>query len=387
LGIRERIDAMAAGLMTPNPQVGSVSRMPQTTINPDSGGPFIRRAPKSAMAGFKVTGQSFGALITQNLRPVGGYLRRLICKVTASGGAKGNATVAAAADAPGNCIATLILRDPFGQPIVNGDGYGITQFSAWGGNYGMWAGSSYANLPSFSGVDTNGDFTFTFSIDLENLSDAWAALPSLNAAAQPQLTVNLAASAALYTTPPDTLPSISFEVLQEYYAVPIANPGEAPPDVGSSRQIQYATAAQGISSASAVNVVLPRVGTWIDTILLILRDSTGARVDAFPDPFSFWVDGVPRLIDVPFSRMEDLVYQQFGITRPAGVLPLSFRDSIQTLVSQVDDASGWLLTTPGTLLEVRGTWGTVSSGPAQLTTLTGEDYPFGGIVAHLAEAA
>jgi hypothetical protein len=109
---------------------------------------------------------------------------------------------------------------------------------------------------------------------------------------------------------------------------------------------------------------------------------------------SLWVDGVP----ITFERLDerkDIMYQQFGaysynpilasnMKAPAGVVVWSFRESVQTAVSTADTYDLLLPTTPATLLEVAGTWGTFT-GSGQLFTVTGELFPVSGIpYTHLA---
>ena len=160
---------------------------------------------------------------------------------------------------------------------------------------------------------------------------------------------------------------------------PIDQPQVGPPDVGSSAQWSEARAAAGVASASFQRIQLPRVGTFIHTLILTLRDSTGARIDAFPSSdLALWVDGVP-LVQETFNERVDLMWRQFGVTRPTGVLVYSFRDAVQTAVSSADTYDLLLPTTPATLLEVAGTWGTIANAPAQLIVTTGELFPTGGI--------
>jgi hypothetical protein len=362
----------------PNPMLGTVERQPQTTAAPGAAGPFTRHSRKARLRAFEVTGQAYGALITQSLKAVGGHLRKLDLRVQASGGTGTTTNATAAADAPYNAISSLIFRDAFGEPIVQCDGFGLRLINMYGGQVAQWDAADPANLPSFSALATTGNFTVRMAIPIEALSDAYCSLPSMNAAAQPTLEINLAAAASVYTTSPSpTVPTVAVAVEENYWAAPLDDPSLGPPDVGSSAQWSQAVAAQSIGSASNTNVTLPRVGTWIHTLILVLRDSTNARVDNWPNTIDFWVDGTPYYSE-PEAVREDLMFQQFGQTQPTGVLVYSFRDSLHAMVSEADTADEWLHTTPGTLLEVRGTWDTISNAPATLTCYTGEVYPLGG---------
>jgi hypothetical protein len=167
---------------------------------------------------------------------------------------------------------------------------------------------------------------------------------------------------------------------------PVDHPEIAPPDVGSSGQWSEARAAAGVASAQFQRIQLPRVGTFIHTLILRLIDSTGARVEAWPtSDLTLWVDGVPILFEALLDR-RDKMFAQAGVTAPTGVINYSFRDSVQTAVSTADTYDLLLPTTPATLLEVSGTFGTISNAPATILAVTGELFPVGGIpYNHLAQ--
>jgi hypothetical protein len=99
-----------------------------------------------------------------------------------------------------------------------------------------------------------------------------------------------------------------------------------------------------------------------------------------------------------FNERADKMYAQFGVTRPTGVIVYTFRNSVQTFVSTADTYDLILPTSPATLLELVGTWGSgngsalnggqssITNVPAQLYQLTQELYPLGGIpYTHLAQ--
>jgi hypothetical protein len=267
----------------------------------------------------------------------------------------------------------------------------------YGGSTGFYYTSDPRNLPSFSALATTGNFTERYIIPIEVLSDAYTALPSMNASAQPLLQINLAAAATVYTTSPSpTLPTMEVRVDETYWAAPIDDPSMAPPGVGSSHQWSQSNAAQTVASASAYNLTLPRVGTWIDTLILVARDSTGVRVDtvwpaAQGSPIEFWVDGTPYYSETIDVR-NDVMCAQSGAgavapvdARPTGTLVYSWRDSAFHAISDADTGDLWLHTTPGTLLEIRSTSQVIANAPATTTVYTGEVYPLGGIpYGHLA---
>lgn len=373
-------------LQTAQPTLGTVSRQPQTTAQPTgSGAPFSRMSRQMQILGPVSAGNPFGTLFTPQLKPVGGYLRFYSLYITASAGT--GATAVASQDAPWNTVQNLFLRDPFGQPIIQADGYSLYLMSLYGGQDGVFGfGNNPGTLPSFQAVQVTGNFSYRLRLPFELDSSGYCSLPAMNAASQPSIWVQTNPSTVVYATAPAGVPTLTLQLDEEFWAAPVDNPQFAPPDVGSSAQWSVAKAPTGIASAQFQRVVLPRVGALTCTIILILRDSTGARVDAFPaTDLSLWVDGVPHLYET-FAERQDKMYTAFGVARPAGVIVYTFRNSVQTCVTTADTYDLILPTSPATLLEAVGTWGTIANAPAQLLQLTQELYPLGGIpYTHLAQ--
>jgi hypothetical protein len=247
-------------------------------------------------------------------------------------------------------------------------------------------GNNPAGLPNYSAVGgSTGAFTVQLTVPLQLDSSGYCSLPSQNAASQPQIQIQLNPSASVYTSGMTTPGTLAVAINEPYWMAPVDNPQVGPPDVGSSAQWSEARAAAGVGSAAYQRVVLPRVGTFIHTLILTLRDSTGARIDAWPtSDLSLWVDGVPIIMET-FAERVNIMYAQFGVTRPTGVLVYSWRDAVQSAVSSADTYDKLLPTTPATLLEIAGTFGTITNAPASITALTGELFPAGGIpYTHLA---
>jgi len=379
---------MGVTLQAANPGMGTVSRMPQTTSAPQSANvPFPRLSRQGQILGPTIAGQAFGGLWTPILKPVGGYLRSLRFKLQASGGNYTASTYTT--DAPYNTIQNIFFRDPFGQPIIQASGYSLFLINLYSGQVGaLGFGNLSSALPSWSaGSATTGAFTFALSIPLELDSSAYCSLPDMNASSQPQIQVQLNPATTVYATKTGaTDPTLTLTLDEPFWMAPVDNPAAAPADVGSSAQWSESRAAAGVGSAQFQRIQLPRVGTYIHTLILVLRDSTGARLDAWPQSdLSLWFDGVPVLFE-SFDERADLMFTQFGVTRPTGVIVYTFRNSIQSFVSNGDTYDLLAPTTPATLLEVAGTFGTISNAPATITAVVGELFPLGGIpYTHLAQ--
>lgn len=386
-------------LQTAQPSLGTVSRQPQTTAAPASGSaPFSRMSRQMQILGPVSAGQTFGSLFTPPIKPAGGYIRYYPLYIAAVSGA--GTTAVASADAPYNAVQNVFLRDPFGQPIIQADGYSLYLIDLYGGQSGMLNyGNNDTTLPSFTAVANTGNFQMRLHLPLELDSSGYCSLPAMNAASQPSIWVQTNPSTVVYSTAPGTVPTLTIQLDEEFWAAPVDNPQFAPPDVGSSEQWSVTKAATGIASNQFQRIVLPRVGTYINTLILVLRDSTGARVDGYPSTdISLWVDGVPHLYE-NFAERADKMYAAFGVTRPTGVVVYTFRNSVQTAVSSADTYDLILPTSPATLLEMVGTWGSgtattafgggqtsITNVPAQLYQITGELFPLGGIpYTHLAQ--
>lgn len=337
------------------------------------------------MLGPQAAGVAFGTLQSPNVKAVGGYLRALWLTMTASGGT--GAVAVASADAPYNTVQLLVFRDPYGQPIVLTDGWGIHLINMYSGQNGMLGfGNFEPSNPSWSAVAATGNFNWSVPLPLELDSSGYGSLPMMNASSSPQLQIQLNPSTVVYSTAPTTVPTLMVQVDEPFWIAPVDQPGAAPADVGSSGQWTMVKAQGLVGSGAYQRIILPRVGTFTHTLILQLRDATFARIDAWPvGDLTLFVDGVPLLTE-SLNQRQDNMWKQFGVTRPSGCIVYTFRNSVQTAVSTADTYDLLLPTTPATLLEVGGTFGTISNAPAQIICYIGEVFPVGGIpYSHLAQ--
>src|ERR1700758_4433448 len=175
-------------LQVANPAQSTVSRMPQTTAQPTTpagAAPFSRLSRKGQILGPAQAGNAYGSLWTPTLKPVGGYLRSLSLIVNAIGQTStGPSTLQQ--DAPYNVIQNLFLRDPYGQPILQADGFSLNLINFYSGQVGMLGfNNDVGNCPSFvAPVLTTGAQPFQFRLDLplEMDSSGYCSLASMNAA-------------------------------------------------------------------------------------------------------------------------------------------------------------------------------------------------------------
>lgn len=364
--------------------VAAGKQQPQTTVEP-GGGPFIRHSQPGRRPQYTASGVAFGGLINNPLVSTPGYLRSLRLRVTASGGAGGGAV--GAADAPFNSFGLVTLKDAFGTPLIVAPGYeALFLIPKYGGAFGRSATRDVSNLQSYSAISANGNFQFASQLPFE-FSKAYGTISGANASLLPTLTMNLNPSSTVYTTPPaTTLPTVQVKTEADFYWLP-EGANVAPPGLGTTRQIIFQQAYPNIGSASTTTVQFPRLGGYLDFIVLELRDSTGARVEAWPSQFRLYIDGVP-IVDSDINTLFDDMQIVFENTsRPIGVVALSRKTSL----SQVDEGlfdtgETYLSTNPGTLIEVQGApWGTVANAPMTLNILVGQVVPSGNLVQGLPE--
>lgn len=310
--------------------------------------------------------------------PASGFLRFLVLQVEATGGAQGTAVVAATEDAPFAVFDDLTLSDVNGNPIfgpVNGfHGYLAAK-------YGAYAHITDAKqLPSYSGVNAAGDFTFTLRIPIEiSPRDALGSLANQSASQTYKLRYTIAPSASIYTTAPaTTLPTVRVRAWTEVWAQPrpenaFGQPQEeAPPAHGTT---QYWSSAVYNLNAGEQVIRLTRVGNLIRTIVAVNRVTGGARSTVnFPDPIRFEYDG--SLIEmVSRGVFVDRMVERYGFT--AGPNAANGRDTgvfVWEFTHDLDGKPGYELrdlylpTTQGTRLDLRGSF----SGSNTLTVLTND---------------
>lgn len=364
--------------------VATGKQQPQTTIEP-AGGPFIRHSQPGRRQQYDVTGQAFGGTITQPLVSVPGYVRGYRYTFTASGGAGGSAV--GAADAPFNCASLVTVKDAFGNPLIVGPGYEVLNLlPMFSGQFGLGAFRDVSQLQSYSAIDANGNFSFSTYLPLEFVK-AYGVISGANASLLPNVQINLAASGSVYSTPPvTTVPSLEVRNDADFYWLPEGVSVE-PPGLGTTCQWIYQQCNPTIGENSTTTVQLPRLGGYLSELIFVLRDSTGARVDAWGSQIRIMVDGVP-LIDSSLNEIYDdmqIVYD--GVTRPTGVIALSRKTSLnQQQNGLFDTGETFLSTNPGTLIEVQcAPWGTAGTGPYTLSCLVGQVVPSGTLIQGLPE--
>lgn len=353
---------------------------PTTTLQ-QPGGPFRRYSFAGSVPQYDLTGQQWGANITQPLVASSGYLRRLRLKVAASGGS-GTATVAVNGDAPFNAVQQVTLQDASGTTIISLPGWeALYLLPKINGSYGLWQYSDVSNLPGYSapavGANASGNFTFYSWLPLEYLAGGIGVLGLNNAAQLPIVNFTLAGSAAVYSTAPTNLPTLEVAVDADTYLIPNGI-DIAPPGLGSSRQYKLLTGVPGVSSSTTLPVYFPAFGGgFVDQIVLVARDSSGNRTDAaWPNRIKLYIDG--QLLAQPtLTELEQDFVNTFQTSRPTGVLVFNFRNALsQANLGLLDSAEAYVSTTPQSVIQVGDNW----NATATITAIVGQVIPSAAMI-------
>jgi len=374
---------MPASTMNGNAGTTAGLPQPQTTIEPP-GGPFIRHSQPGRRPMYQLASQTFGQTITQPLVAAPGYFRSFRLKFSVTGGT-GNGAVASP-DAPWNIASLITVKDAFGTPLIVAPGWhALYLIPKYGGQFGTQEARDPSNLPSYSQPNLQGNWQFSSLLPLE-FAKAYGVISGANASLLPTLIINLAPLTSVYTSVPTGAPVVNLVNDADFYWLP-EGVSVMPPGLGTTCQWIYQQCTPAIGNASTTTVQLPRLGGYLNVLILELRDANGFRVDAWPTRLRIYVDGVP-LIDSDIQEIFDDMYIQFqGTSRPVGVIAISRRTSLsQEDFGLFDTGESYLSTNPGTLIEVQGApWGSVAAPPITMSAVIGQVVPSGTLVQGLPE--
>lgn len=265
-----------------------------------------------------------------------GFMYGIDLFVQGTGGVNGAAVVAINEDAPWNAIDTVILRDVNGE-LVNLGGFDLRLFDLYGG-WSRFDDTASTDANVFSAVDTGaapatGNFAFHLFVPVGiNRRTLLGIVGNQDRSQLYSLRSDIASSAAIYSTPPDTtLPSVTIQRIYDNYAVP------APTNAAGARQQQLPDK-QGVLHylTRAVNVAQPiggttvphplaRLGNTIRQLILIFR-AAGSRATAeanMPSKIQFYLGDIPIFTEtVAYRRW--LMFSRYGFDAPDGVLVYEF---------------------------------------------------------------
>jgi hypothetical protein len=368
---------------------------PQTTSEP-AGGPFIRHAPSGRRPIYNQPA-TFGLFFGPPMVSSPGWNKGFRLKFSVGSGGSGGSTLNA--DGPQNEVQLLQLKDAWGTNLLAGPGWEMLYFvQLISGQFGLTLTRDPRTLPSWAGiVAASGVQNWSTYLPFE-FTKGYGCISGANAALLPVLQMTLATLAtSSYSggTPPTSAPAPQVQLDADFYWLP--NVPVDPPGIGTTCQYIFQPCNPVITSQGSLRVQLPRLGGYLTVLGLEMRDSTNARVDAWPSRPGIYIDGV-ELIDSDINTIYDDMAIQTGIgattapvqtgagtanfARPTGTIFLNRKVSLaQTDFGLLDTGEVFLSTNPGTQVEIAGIpWGTISNSPGTLNAVIGQVVPSGPLV-------
>ena len=293
--------------------------------------------------------------------PTGGYFRSLLVHVDVTGGAGGNAV--AKADAPWKVFSELTLHDVGGQDLIETiDGFEAYLIHKYGG-YAFAADPTKDR--NYGAMDTSGNFSAILRLPVAVGRDGLGAMENENAAQAFRLRYRLGQASDIYSTSPTTLPTVRVRATYESWARPAT--GETPPHLGVVQN--WSKQVYNVNSGNQT-IRLTRVGANIRNLILVFRDSTGARTDAgIPDQLEIAYDNRPSDITLKsvrqFQASERYGYAANGFDTGVEVIDFTHENGHPGLVEQNDL---WLPTSQASKIQLKGSF----QAAGTLTVLTND---------------
>jgi hypothetical protein len=381
---------------------------PQTTGEP-AGGPFIRHSAPGRRPIYSQAA-TYGLYFGPKMVAAPGWYRGYRLKFTNTSASGTGGVISAAAggqDAPFSIVTQLQCKDAYGTNLFAGPGYEMLYlFQLLSGQFGWGDSRSVQALPSWTGITAaTGAFTFGTYLPFE-FTQAYGVIAAANAALLPDLQMPIATLSTLFSTAPSPAPTLTIQNDADFYWLP--NVPVDPPGQGTTLQCIYQPCNPPVPSGGSLRVQLPRLGGYLAWLGFDLRDSTGARVDAWPARPGVFVDSV-ELINSDIATMYEDMAIAFGVgagafsgtngwsqtaaatsivnPRPTGVLAISRKTSLAQMdLGLLDTGEKFLSSNPGTQVELNGVpWGTISNTPGNLNAVIGQIVPSGRLLQGLAE--
>lgn len=307
----------------------------------------------------------------------GGFLRGVTFQVTSTGGALGGGALAA--DSPWSLITNVSLESIDGTPLI----YPISGYVAYlVSKYTRpWDGDPAAD-PGFSNT-VNPAFNLRLFIESRMTIGV---LPNTDARAQYRIRLSIAPTTGLIVGGAPTAPTVTIAIAAETYAQPpftdYADNAIAQLPDGLCLQ-RFISQEQIATNAGNAQLKSNRVGNLIRTMILVFRNSAGARVDLTADPIRWRLDNTQLLNENRAHRVYEMnreyqfgeYTQQLTANRPTGVYVYPRYHNPGSMQGMY-----WLPTTEATYLmwEVSGA---SAGGTCQIVT---EDFsPTMGVPAYL----
>lgn len=218
--------------------------------------------------------------------PAYGYATHLYILVQATGGAAGLNNAVAKEDAPFTILRDIALTEPNGAYIAQfTDGFQMYLAQKYGGYLPAISCDPRSN-PLYSAIANSGNFTFMLRLPIAvSYRDGVGALANQDSAGQFKLRLKVGATTDIYSTSPDTKPTVRVRAWLAGYDQPEPTSGGVtnqtePPAHGTT---SFWSVQAGIAVASGQNTIeLKRKGNYLRQIIFVLRRA-GSRANGESD--------------------------------------------------------------------------------------------------------
>lgn len=319
-----------------------------------------------------------------------GFLRGAYVYV--QGTTAGNAAaVAFAQNGPFNAIDSITFADTNNKPIIGPfTGHDLYEAVKWGGYAFL---DDMKESPLYSAVTgtgaTGGSFSFILPLPIElSRRDGLGSLVNKSSSATFDISIRLAASSSVYTTPPTTAPTVRVRIQQWGWMDPNGadmrgNPTSQVPPANNTTQFwqkQTATVNSG-----TYNMKLQGMDGLVRNFIFILTDNAGSRQvgdSDFPDPFVLQYETaqpISRIKDVWRHMMAEAYGYKNAVETPGG---RDYGVYAETYAYDMgakpggETRFGYLPVTSATNISLSGTIG--GSGTHTLSVLTNRVVPANG---------
>lgn len=388
---------MANGLLVKRRTGGNGgSGQPQTNPTGDESGeapvptvPFTRAArikSQQAYSGSFTIGASAQQLPPIDI-PSGGFVKYVdfdFQMVTATNAA----TVAFSADSPWSIVQSLSVTNAAGNSVyvpITGYQWMLTnKYMAPGvdpENFDPRSDPYYSTTPGAGA--TGGSFRFRLRVFFErDPRDAFLALPNMASNRQYKINLMLSPASALYTTPPTNNGTLTVTATCYYWSQP--QPTNA---LGVAQQTApLSNGGVGLIRVQTINLTpgdktlkLENVGNILRSVVIVLRNSSSARVEA-DLPATNWIRlNNDNLFWLTLQQWRRDMAQMMGFTSSTpeaargpdnGVLSWVHLNAQHGVIRTDGPRAQWLATLDATLLQYQGT--SFGSGSSTLEVITDE---------------
>ena len=291
--------------------------------------------------------------------PAGDFTAGVYLRVDAVASANA-AAVVFAGDGPFSVLQEVQLQDPQGVPFQIMSGWELYAYNLLGGYAGQGDStlSPYYSATAGVGAGAGGSFSFVLRIPGELFPrDGVGALYNGSTASQFKVRITLAASTAVYSTAPTTVPQVRVRFTSHGYqlaqALPSGHPFETEPPGGpiynnlTKQVLQF-------SGSGTLTLPINRKGFLYRQLIFIVRDGSGVRSNAVISDAVFRVDNVEHW-NGSFAMWRHVTWERnrsTGAQLPTGVAQQSFCFDWDGL-NGGETRDQYVPTTPGSIVEMR----------------------------------